>query len=104
MLNVVVLPAPLGPRSAKIVSCATPKLTESTTMPAPLKLLDTPSTRSASLELRTASSSARTSARCMSAISISALGLVVREESERSCFFQGEPESTKTRKPKRRRP
>lgn len=32
MLNVVVFPAPLGPRSAKIVSCDTPKLTLSTTL------------------------------------------------------------------------
>ena len=32
ILNVVVLPAPFGPSSAKIVSRATPKLTLSTTL------------------------------------------------------------------------
>ena len=47
MLNVVVLPAPFGPRSAKIVSVPTLKLTPSTTRPLPNDL-ETSMTRSAS--------------------------------------------------------
>ena len=62
MLNVDVLPAPLGPRSASTVFCGTPKLTSSTAgVDAPVKVLFTCITRRGSLEFITFSVSDRIS-------------------------------------------
>ncbi len=103
ILNVVVFPAPLGPRSAKIVSCDTPKLTLSTTRLSVLpNAFTTFMTRRASAELVTFSASSSTSL-------IVAPGVLVPEppllpvclrnwENLRTMI---EPESTQTRMPKR---
>ena len=93
MLNAVVLPAPFGTSSAKMVFCATPKLTESTTLPDRQNDLETSSTRSASCDSLTACASARTSCCCFAPTppAAEARGRHVRA---RTFCFQTEPEST----------
>lgn len=99
MLNVVVLPAPFGPKRARIVSCETPKETSSTAfVREPRNVLETCNTRNESLDFETASTSAPTSISKLLLLFASVLRLLRLEN-----IFAGrfDPESNQTRMEKR---
>ena len=101
ILNVVVLPAPFGPKRARIVFCETPNVTSSTAFACePRNVLEICITRNGSLELETASVSASTSVSIIGVSVLSAAALCFLRL-ERIFAGKFDPESNQTRTAKR---